>query len=123
MTGEMVVTPEDVQEGDLILEIGSNTVVMAPYAWGGEVVAKDHPFANPTKLREMAKATHIGWKFKVRRSGLVLVTTKPMYQGTVSLGPAKRTIPDWPLRCPKCARDASAVLLFMGYDCKHGCYK
>lgn len=35
---------------------------------------------------------------------------------------AKKAIPDWPIPCPKCQRAASAVLLFSGYDCKHGCY-
>lgn len=42
---------------------------------------------------------------------------------TVAEAPKKKIIPDWPLACPKCQRGQSAVLLFQGYDCKHGCYK
>lgn len=53
--------------------------------------------------------------YKVDLSGWDLPTP------TVAKGPKK--IPDWPLPCPSCKRPDSAVLLFMGYDCKHGCYK
>lgn len=42
---------------------------------------------------------------------------------TPPLAKGPKKIPDWPLPCPSCKRPDSAVLLFMGYDCKHGCYK
>jgi hypothetical protein len=48
---------------------------------------------------------------------------KPPSPPAPSPTPAKRVVPDWPLACPKCHRPSSAVLLFRGYDCRHGCFK
>jgi hypothetical protein len=39
-----------------------------------------------------------------------------------SVTPA-RPDPDWPLACPRCKREHSAVLLFQTWDCQHGCFK
>lgn len=59
--------------------------------------------------------------FRVRRS--CFIGLPQLTPSTPSTGSGKKTIADWPIACPKCARSESAVLLFQGYDCKHGCYK
>jgi hypothetical protein len=58
----------------------------------------------------------------VVRRDMPLNTYYPVVNATFKI-PAGRSIPDWPLPCPKCGRRDSAVLLFSSFDCKHGCYK
>ena len=76
--------------------------------------------------------------FRIREEELVLCTVSrpvhvqhtivrrldlPWERGDVATTPIKKTVSDWPIACPKCHRNESAVLLFSTYDCKHGCYR
>ena len=121
-TVEMEVGERDVQVGDRI--IGWTYTPQAGWTNAGGTTT--------SKVDAEGLLTAAGWRFhaygrpnvhrfRVRRD-LHLNVTQPVVNATFKI-PAGRSIPDWPLQCPKCHRYASAVLLFSSFDCKHGCYR
>lgn len=122
---ELVVEDTEVQVGDHVVEYQYNTR-RAPSTWepisgevarivGSRIMTKDG-----SCLHDIGGMG--GVRFKVRRK-MQVHCQHPTVNAVANLGPAKKVVPDWPLSCPKCGRASSAVLLFMGYDCKHGCFK
>ena len=119
---------EALQVGDIILGFETSQGVWkdrtGDASWTITSVCNGVYIVGETKLGEEKT---LFWssarRYKIDRPWAYVAATMSVVNATANFGQPAKTIPNWPISCPRCGKAASAVLLFQGYDCRHGCYR